>query len=82
MQEDSITPAVLLDLQQSLRRISELEALANSLSESVKEKSIALTHQKKANKSVCVCVCVCLCVCVCVCACVCMCDCMCSSLDV
>ena len=40
------------DLQQSLRRISELEALANSLSESVKEKSIALTHQKKANKSV------------------------------
>jgi hypothetical protein len=50
VQEDSITPAVLLDLQQSLRRISELEALANSLSESVKEKSIALTHQKKANK--------------------------------
>ena len=38
------------DVRQSLRRVSELEALANSLSESVKEKSIALTHQKKANK--------------------------------
>ena len=38
------------DVRQSLRRVSELEALANSLSESVKEKSIALSHQKKANK--------------------------------
>lgn len=38
------------NLRQALRRVSELEALANSLSETVKEKSIALTHQKKANK--------------------------------
>lgn len=37
-------------LQESLRRVKELEALANNLSESVKEKSIALLHQKKANK--------------------------------
>ena len=37
-------------LQDSLRRVKELEALANNLSESVKEKSIALLHQKKANK--------------------------------
>ena len=37
-------------LHDSLRRIKELEALANNLSESVKEKSIALLHQKKANK--------------------------------
>ena len=40
----------LSDLQQTLRRMSELEVLANNMSESVKEKSIALTHQKKANK--------------------------------
>ena len=40
------------DLRQALKQVSELESLANSLSESVKEKSIALTHQKKANKSV------------------------------
>ena len=37
-------------LQESVRRVKELEALANNLSESVKEKSIALLHQKKANK--------------------------------
>ena len=38
------------DSQQYLRRISELETIANNLSESVKEKTIALSHQKKANK--------------------------------
>lgn len=37
-------------LQDSIRRVKELEALANNLSEAVKEKSIALLHQKKANK--------------------------------
>ncbi len=36
--------------QDMLRRISELEVLANSLSQSVKEKSVMITHQKKANK--------------------------------
>lgn len=38
------------DWKLALKRISELESLANSLSQSVKEKSIAITHQKKANK--------------------------------
>ncbi|XP_064382344.1 coiled-coil domain-containing protein 149-like [Halichondria panicea] len=38
------------DAQLSLRRISELETIGNSLSESVKEKTIALAHQKRANK--------------------------------
>lgn len=38
------------DLRQTLKRVKELEGLANSLSGSVKEKSLALTHQKKANK--------------------------------
>lgn len=38
------------DLRLALRRISELESLANSLSESVKEKTISLSHQKRANK--------------------------------
>ena len=37
-------------LHDHVRRVKELEALANNLSESVKEKSIALLHQKKANK--------------------------------
>lgn len=37
-------------LHDSVRRVKELEALANNLSETVKEKSIALLHQKKANK--------------------------------
>lgn len=38
------------DLRQTMKRVKELEGLANSLSGSVKEKSLALTHQKKANK--------------------------------
>lgn len=38
------------DLRLALRRISELESLANSLSESVKDKTISLAHQKRANK--------------------------------
>ena len=38
------------DLRQTMKRVRELESLANSLSGSVKEKSLALTHQKKANK--------------------------------
>ena len=38
------------DLRIALRRISELESLANSLSESVKDKTISLSHQKRANK--------------------------------
>lgn len=38
------------DLKLALKRISELETLANSLSQSVKEKSVTITHQKKANK--------------------------------
>lgn len=36
--------------QKAMKRIGELETLANSLSESVKEKSIGLTHQREANK--------------------------------
>eukprot|EP00731_Ephydatia_muelleri_P021163 Em0013g890a len=36
--------------QKAAKRLSELETLANSLSESVKEKSIALAHQREANK--------------------------------
>ena len=35
-----------------MKRVGELESLANSLSESVREKSVALQHQKKANKLV------------------------------
>ena len=38
------------DLKLALKRVSELESLANSLSQSVKEKSVTITHQKKANK--------------------------------
>ena len=38
------------DVNQAVKRAEELELLANSLSESVKEKSIALAHQRKANK--------------------------------
>lgn len=38
------------DLKLTVKRISELESLANSLSQSVKEKSVTITHQKKANK--------------------------------
>lgn len=38
------------DVQSLLRRIDELESIGNSLSESVKEKTIALAHQKRANK--------------------------------
>ena len=38
------------DLKLAQKRISELETLANSLSQSVKEKSVTITHQKKANK--------------------------------
>lgn len=38
------------DLKLAVKRISELESLANSLSQSVKEKSVTITHQKKANK--------------------------------
>lgn len=37
-------------VHESVRRVKELEALANNLSETVKEKSISLLHQKKANK--------------------------------
>lgn len=37
-------------LQDSVKRVKELEVLANNLSETIKEKSIALLHQKKANK--------------------------------
>ena len=38
------------DIKLATKRISELESLANSLSQSVKEKSVTITHQKKANK--------------------------------
>ena len=38
------------DLKLAVKRISELESLANSLSQSVKEKSVTITHQKAANK--------------------------------
>lgn len=38
------------DLKLAVKRISELESLANSLSQSVKEKSVTITHQKSANK--------------------------------
>ena len=37
-------------LRQSVKRVHELETLSNSLSEEVKEKSLALLHQKKTNK--------------------------------
>jgi hypothetical protein len=53
-QEDKEQPSTAAgrhnNLRQALRRVTELETLANCLSETVKEKSIALTHQKKANK--------------------------------
>lgn len=39
-----------VDLKLATKRISELESLANSLSQSIKEKSVTVTHQKKANK--------------------------------
>jgi chromosome segregation ATPase len=39
------------DLRLAVKRIGELESLANSLSQSVKEKSVTITHQKKANKA-------------------------------
>lgn len=38
------------DLKLAVRRISELESLANCLSQSIKEKSVTITHQKKANR--------------------------------
>ena len=38
------------DWKLAMKRIAELESLANSLSQSVKEKSVTITHQKKANK--------------------------------
>lgn len=38
------------DMQLFLRRSAELECIGNSLSESVKEKTTALAHQKLANK--------------------------------
>lgn len=38
------------DLKLAVRKIAELESLANSLSQSVKDKSVTITHQKKANK--------------------------------
>lgn len=38
------------DLKLMVKRMSEMESLANSLSQSVKEKSVTITHQKKANK--------------------------------
>ncbi len=38
------------DMKLAVKRISELESLANSLSQSVKEKSVTITHQKAANK--------------------------------
>lgn len=46
----SVTGTKKQDLRAALRRICELESLANSLSESVKEKTISLSHQKRANK--------------------------------
>lgn len=39
------------DLKLAVKRINELESLANSLSQSVKEKSVTITHQKRANKA-------------------------------
>ena len=38
------------DLKLAVKRINELESLANSLSQSVKEKSVTIAHQKVANK--------------------------------
>ena len=40
----------LTDPRHCVRRAGELELLANSLSESVKDKSVALVHQKRTNK--------------------------------
>ena len=49
----SLLPTLsLLGLRQSVKRVHELETLSNSLSEEVKEKSLALAHQKRTNKSV------------------------------
>ena len=39
-----------VDLRQSVKRAQEVESLANCLAEEVKEKSLALVHQKKTNK--------------------------------
>lgn len=38
------------ELRQSMKRVQELDSLANSLSEEVKEKSLALAHQRKTNR--------------------------------
>ena len=43
-------PPPLTDPRHCVRRAGELELLANSLSESVKDKSVALVHQKRTNK--------------------------------
>lgn len=48
-------------LRQSVRRLQELEVLANSLSEEVKEKSLALSHSRKTNRCIFLCMLYCLC---------------------
>lgn len=58
-----MSPLLLLitALRQSVRRLQELEVLANSLSEEVKEKSLALSHSRKTNRCIFLCMLYCLC---------------------
>ena len=37
-------------LRQSVKRVQELESLANSLSEEVKEKTLAMSHLRRTNR--------------------------------
>lgn len=52
---------LIIALRQSVRRLQELEVLANSLSEEVKEKSLALSHSRKTNRCIFLCMLYCLC---------------------
>ena len=51
---------LIIALRQSVRRLQELEVLANSLSEEVKEKSLALSHSRKTNRCIFLCMPYCL----------------------
>lgn len=56
-----MSPLLLITaLRQSVRRLQELEVLANSLSEEVKEKSLALSHSRKTNRCIFLCMLYCL----------------------
>ena len=57
----SLLLLLIIALRQSVRRLQELEVLANSLSEEVKEKSLALSHSRKTNRCIFLCMLYCLC---------------------